>query len=247
MEKILGQIFKFLQENRIYNKTLQEKYYHSVIMPFDNVTDKIISLIYHIANTQSQPKIDKLAAFYKDIFSNINCLSSFKNFIVKVNPNNEINYRSLYHGMKSQPGWGQKTSALFIKSIFHLHNGQYSDELKIWSDVPVEIDETDDFYLPVDKVIIAIFEKIDNNRSWNFDNINSTIKKFYHGHEIEIWDDLWFWGFITQNSSDNNRQLEWNLNKYWALQETDKASMKIVEIRDKAELFLNILENYESL
>jgi len=246
MEKILGQIFKFLQENRIYNKTLQEKYYRSVVMPFDNVTDKIVSLLYHIANTQSQPKINKLAEFYKDIFFDINCLVSFKSFIAKINPHNEFTFKSLYHGIESQPGWGKKTSALFTKSIFHLHNGQYSDKLKIWDDVPLVIEETDDFYLPVDSVIIAIFKKIEYNRNWNFDNINSTIKRYYHRHDIEVWDDLWFWGFITQNGSGDNRQFEWNLNKYWALQETDKAPLKIVEIRDKAELFLNILENYES-
>lgn len=119
--------------------------------------------------------------------------------------------------------------------------------MKIWDDVPLTLEKTDDFYLPVDSVIIGIFKKIEYNRKWNFDNINSTIKKYYHGHDIEVWDNLWFWGFITQNGSGDNRQFEWNLNKYWALQETDKAPLKIVEIKDKAELFLNILENYESL
>jgi hypothetical protein len=242
MKEKLGQLFNFLQENRIYNKTLQEKYYRSIIKPFDNVTDKMISLLYHIANTQSQPKIDKLAEFYKEIYLDINCLSSFKSFIVKVNPDNEINYKSLYYGMKSQHGWGQKTSALFLKSIFHIHNGQYSDELKIWSDVPSEIDKTDDFYLPVDIVITAIFKKLDKKLNWNFDNINSTIKKYYNGHEIEVWDDLWFWGFITQHGSGDNRQFVWNFNKYWALKETDKDPIKIDEIKNKAELFINILE-----
>ena len=118
MKEKLVQLFKFLQENRIYNKTLQEKYYRSVIKPFDNVTDKMISLLYHIANTQSQPKIDKLSEFYKDIYLDINCLTSFKSFIVKVNPDNDINYKSLYYGMKSQPGLGTENFSTIYKKYF---------------------------------------------------------------------------------------------------------------------------------
>jgi hypothetical protein len=242
MEEILRQLFKFLQENRIYNKTLQEKHYRSVIKPYDSVTDKVVSLLYHIANTQSQPKINSLATFYKNIYQNIECLNSFGSFINKIKPDNstEITYEGLYHGMKSQPGFGEKTSALFAKSIFHLHNGQYSDELRIWKDVPVGIEKKDDFYLPVDSVIIAIFKKIDNNQNWNFDNINAKIKEYYHGKDIEVWDDLWFWGFITQNGPGDNRTFQWNENKYWALQETDKNQEKIDLIKNKAMTFLEI-------
>ena len=50
--------------------------------------------------------------------------------------------------MMNQSGWGKKTSALFSKIIFHLHNGDYSNNLKIWNDVPKTIEDTDDFFLP---------------------------------------------------------------------------------------------------
>ena len=102
MEEKLGQIFKFLQQNRSYNKTLQEKHYRSVIKPYDNVTDKVVSLLYHIANTLSQPKINSLATFYKNIYQNIECLNSFGSFINKIKPNNstEITYKGLYQSMK---------------------------------------------------------------------------------------------------------------------------------------------------
>jgi hypothetical protein len=166
-------------------------------------------------------------------------LKSFKEFVIKINPNGESNFESVYKGMLNQKGWGPKTSALISKSIFHLHNGQYSEDLKIWNDVPKLIDKSDSFYLPVDAVIIAIFKKLNPDKTWSFSNINSILKEKYNGQEIEIWDDLWFWGFITQNGGEN-RKFEWNENKYWVLKESDKDKIKIEEIKNKCHEFLKI-------
>lgn len=232
-------LFKFISNNRQYNKALQERYYRSVILPYKDENEKIISLLYHIANTQSQPKIDKLAEFYKSIITEENSLKSFKEFVVKINPNGKSNFESVYKGMLKQKGWGPKTSALISKSIFHLHNGQYSEDLKIWDDVPKLIDDNDSFYLPVDAVIIAIFKKLDSSINWDFEKINKTLKEKYKEQEIEIWDDLWFWGFITQNGGEN-RKFEWNENKYWVLKESDKDKLKIEEIKNKCHEFLEI-------
>jgi hypothetical protein len=236
----IEELFKFISSNRKYNKALQERYYRSIILPYKDEKEKIISLLYHIANTQSQPKIDKLAEFYKSIITEENSLKSFKEFVIKINPNGESNFESVYKGMLNQKGWGPKTSALISKSIFHLHNGQYSEDLKIWNDVPKLIDENDSFYLPVDAVIIAIFKKLDNSIKWDFDKINKTLETKYKGQQIEVWDDLWFWGFITQNGSGDNRVFEWNENKYWVLKESDKDKIKIEEIKNKCQEFLEI-------
>jgi hypothetical protein len=235
----IEELFKFISRNRKYNKALQERYYRSIILPYKDEKEKIISLLYHIANTQSQPKIDKLAEFYKSIITEENALKSFKEFVIKINPNGESNFESVYKGMLNQKGWGPKTSALISKSIFHLHNGQYSEDLKIWNDVPKLIDKSDSFYLPVDAVIIAIFKKLNPDKTWSFSNINSILKEKYNGQEIEIWDDLWFWGFITQNGGEN-RKFEWNENKYWVLKESDKDKIKIEEIKNKCHEFLKI-------
>ncbi len=240
MKDRIEELFKFISSNRKYNKALQERYYRSIILPYKDEKEKIISLLYHIANTQSQPKIDKLAEFYKSIITEENSLKSFKEFVLKINPNGKSNFESVYKGMLNQKGWGPKTSALISKSIFHLHNGQYPEDLKIWNDVPKLIDENDSFYLPVDAVIIAIFKKLDNSIKWDFDKINKTLEKKYKGQQIEIWDDLWFWGFITQNGSGDNRAFEWNENKYWVLKESDKDKMKIEEIKNKCQEFLEI-------
>jgi len=166
-----------------------------------------------------------------------------KMFLEKINPRKPLSFDSLYNGMKNQNGWGKKTAALFSKSIYHLHNGHYSENLKIWEDVPETIADNDNFYLPVDAVIIAIFKKLDSSKNWDFDKVNKTLKEKYNGQQIEVWDDLWFWGFITQNGSGGNRAFEWNENKYWALKESDKIQKNILEIKEKAEEFLKILTN----
>jgi hypothetical protein len=236
-------IFDFLNSNREHNHKLQEKFYGSVLKPFNKTSEKIISLLYHIANTQSQPKIDNLAKFFIELHENIECLNSFQNFVEYIKPKSETekNFRTLYLGLEKQSGWGKKTSALFVKTIFHLHNSEYSNELQIWNDVPKTIEKNDEFFLPVDAVIVSIFKKLNSEIKWDFDKINTKLKKVYKEREIEVWDDLWFWGFITQNGTGENRKFEWNLNKYWALKETDKNKIEIKTIEIKAEIFLKLM------
>ena len=242
MKEPLKNIFDFLIENRIYNKELQTRYYSGIVKPQNSKAEKIVSLLYHTANTQSQPKIDNLAEFYKKIYKNTDLLNSFSGFMSIINSNDiePNNYSGLYNGMKNQNGWGEKTSALFAKSIFHLHNNEYPKELKIWDDTPSDLEKNDNFYLPVDAVIIAIFKEI-KPKKWSFKNVNKIIEENYSGKDIEVWDDLWFWGFISQIGTGDGRKMGWNLNKYWNLRESDKSQKKIAEIKLKAEQFLNIL------
>jgi hypothetical protein len=242
MNAKLREIFTFLNDNRQFNHSLQERFYKTVVSPNSEITERVISLLYHIANTQSQPKIDHLANFYKSVIQKGDCMNSMEAFINRINPNQPLKFESLFNGMKNQEGWGKKTAALFSKSIFHLHNGQYSSNLKIWDDVPKNINHSDNFYLPVDAVIIAIFKKLDNSKNWDFDKVNKTLKNYYSNQEIEVWDDLWFWGFITQNGSGDSRSFEWNENKYWVLKESDKNAKTIKTIKGKAEEFLNLLK-----
>jgi len=242
LKEQLKNIFDFLIENRIYNKELQTRYYSGIVKPQNSKAEKIVSLLYHTANTQSQPRIDNLAEFYKKIYRNTDLLNSFSGFMSVINSSGSEpnNYSGLYNGMKNQNGWGEKTSALFAKSIFHLHNNEYPNELKIWNDAPTDLEKNDNFYLPVDAVIIAIFKEI-KPKNWNFKNVNKIIEENYSGKDIEVWDDLWFWGFISQIGTGDGRKMGWNLNKYWNLRESDKSQKKVVEIKLKAEQFLKIL------
>jgi hypothetical protein len=246
IKKKLNEIFNFLEENRSYNKAVQENFYISAITPYEKIEDKVINLLYDIANTQSQPKIDKLACFFKKIQKNPNDLLTFKGFLRIISDKKELTYKNLYESLRVQSGWGNKTSALFTKTIFHLHNGNYRNDLKIWTDTPVKIEKNDDLYLPVDAVIVDVFNRIEPRKTWNFNNITNEIKKHYKHEQIEVWDDLWFWGFITQKGSGKERIFEWNENKYWMLKESNKNPNVIEEIRLKANIFIEMIErNYK--
>lgn len=240
LERKLEKIFQFLVKNRQYNHDLHEIVYISTILPFSTTEDKIISLLYSVANTQSQPKIDNLANFYIKIQTDTSCLKSMKSFVEKINPGKSVNFENLYKGMQEQDGWGPKTAALFTKNIYHMHNGGYLKKLRVWDDVPKEISEKDKFFLPVDIVITEIFRKL-YQRNWDFNSINSYLGDKYKGKDIEVWDDLWFWGFVTQKGAGKNREFEWNENKYWSLKESNKDPETIKEIKEKAEEFLKIL------
>lgn len=50
---------------------MQERFYKSIILSFDTSKDKIVALIDHIASTQCQPIIDKLATLYKSVILDI--------------------------------------------------------------------------------------------------------------------------------------------------------------------------------
>ncbi|MFA5596146.1 MAG: hypothetical protein WDA26_01095 [Pusillimonas sp.] len=241
MKQKLNSIFSFLQENRCYNKVVQENFYLSAINPLEKTENKVIKLLYDIANTQSQPKIDKLATFFKKICEEAHTLKTFKGFLSKFSKNPDLSFKNLYESLRIQSGWGNKTAALFVKTIFHLHNGYYKSELKIWEDAPKKIEKSDDFYLPVDAVIIAVFKKIAPDKNWNFNLVTNEIKKYFKGEEIEVWDDLWFWGFITQKGGGTNRIFEWNENKYWMMKESEKDPSRILEIKCKANNFIELL------
>lgn len=241
MKDKLHEIYTFLINNREYNKIVQENFYISAISPYLETEDRVINLLYDIANTQSQPNIDKLAKFFRHISEKPENLKTLKGFLSQISDTTEISYKNLYEGLRNQDGWGDKTSALFVKTIFHLHNGDYREDLRIWEDAPSSILDTDDFFIPVDAVIKEIFNRINPSKNWEFNNITKKIKEYYALNEIEVWDDLWFWGFITQKGSGNNRTFEWNENKYWMMKESEKDAKRIVEIKGKAEEFLNIL------
>ncbi len=243
MNHKLQDIFTFLLNNRKYNFDLQTRYYESILLPYVDKRERLIVLLYNIANTQSQPNIDKLASFYKMIHKDLKCLESFERFVNFLYPNNEPNFKNLFKGLENQSGWGSKTAALFVKTIYHLHNGNYNAKLKIWDDVPQIIGTTDKLFLPVDTVIITIFNRIYNVTNCSFSSINKLLQNNYSFEQIEVWDDLWFWGFISQNGTGIIRDFEWNENKYWILKESDKNPNLIVELKGKVEEFLSILNS----
>ena len=267
MKDKIGDILVFLKENKEYNHKLQEKYYLSVLCPYDTLEDKIMSLLYDIANTQSQPKINKLSKFYKEINKNKETFASFNNFVKqliiiqteKEKPKkhlpkkfkNNQNYQTLFEAMRVQDGWGDKTAALFVKNIYNYHSGKYDEKLKIWDENKIpNLDENDKLFLPVDAVIITIFNRLDEitnksgkKKNWTFHKINKFLQKNnYSNEEMLLLDDLWFWGFITQETDNNERKIKYNGAKYWMIKDAPKNKEKKEAIEQKAKEFIKLLK-----
>ena len=240
-ENKLQEIFTFLSNNRDYNRHIQFQFFESSFSNRNNKKDKIISLLYFIAETQSQPSINKLAISYKKFHNDSIKYDSFKNF-TKTFGCKKSSYKSLFETLNNEySGFGPKTSALFTRMIYQIHNIKAYNKYKIWEDVP-ELTFDDELYLPVDSVIVIIFNKIfpNHQRRWTFNEINKQLNRLYKNYEIEVWDDLWFWGYISQKGSVK-RDFVWNEEKYWSLKESNKDSKIISEIRNKSIEFLRIL------
>ncbi len=200
---------------------------------------KAIALLYNIANSQSQPKIDLLANFYRHVVNNTNRLSTFSGFVEVVTGQSSRRYEDFFKGLKAKPGWGNKTAALLSKVIFNLHSGDYCGGLKIWEDAPKNLKD-DRIHLPVDTVIIEVFKRLGCTNP-TFLSINHEIQKYWSGSDVIVWDDLWFWGFITQKGPKGSKVLEWNPNKYWALEHSDKDASVFQKIEEESKTFLSLL------
>lgn len=236
----LEDIFKFLKDNRDFNLRLQEQFFLPVLSVDGSINPKVINLLYHVANTQSQPKIDPLSEFYQLVYKNIDKTQTFESFVELLTGKKSTSFNDLYQGLRAQKGWGKKTAALFAKVVYQAHN-KLSEDCSFWADTPKQIVESDEIWLPVDAVIIHIFERLGMARP-SFDKINNLIKQHYAGNDLEVWDDLWFWGFITQKGTGNTREMEWNENKYWSLTHSDKNPLVINEIKEKSIEFIGLLE-----
>ncbi len=95
---------------------------------------------------------------------------------------------------------GGQTAAI-TKAIYHTHVDPRYKSGAFLAGAPKSISEQDKLYLPVDQVISNIFEKSFGMLNPDFRNINDLISETYFGDQVEVWDDLWFWGFITQKGS----------------------------------------------
>lgn len=254
MKEKLEDIFSFLKDHRKYNREIQSAFFESAFKGYKGNKEKIISLFYLIAQTQSQPSIDKLFESYHNLDS-IHLLqyNSFEEFCSSIGLSKSPSpYLDLYNKLERDfPGFGPKTSALFVRMIYQIHNIFEYKNYKIWDDVP-KLNHGDKLFLPVDTVILEIFNQSiplpprENWNNWTFLRINNILNRsdlYSDPSDIEIWDDLWFWGFFTQKVSKNKygqkkRLFEWNKQKYWALKESNKNKNIIKEIEMLADEFI---------
>lgn len=119
----------------------------------------------------------------------------------------------LFQALTVQPGWGPKTAALFVKNVIKVHRGPAAFRFLHGSKDAELLSASDRIYLPVDAVIIRIFQCL-GSASPTFASINRELND-YKAEQMLSWDDLWYWGFFTQKSNQNARSLEWNQDKFW--------------------------------
>lgn len=270
MEKYekVSKLFDFLksEDNRKFNQIIQNGVYRGRIIQYTKSKERIISLLYEILNTQSQPKLDNCLKFWEKVYKveNSNCFNSLDNFIKMLseepvkNNNTSIDNTNgklerLFQALTNQPGWGDKTAALFVKSCCRIHWDDSNKDLRFWSeDFPTE-NELEKIYLPVDSVIRFIFKELNVPIKQNFKEINRYIHEHYKQvNDLLIWDDLWFWGFITQNSqtsadkesknTDDARKLEWNRSKYYSIFHAPKDENTIEQVQSRAEQFIKLIK-----
>ena len=147
---------------------------------------------------------------------------------------------ALFTALKAQPGWGEKTAALFVKTVIQVHRGP--EKLHFWPDVEQQacVPASDKIFLPVDEVIKQIFKVLDFDKAINFNNINKALQDRYSPEDLLIWDDLWYWGFFTQVVRNKKRYLEWNTDKFWCMPSAPKSQEP--EVTALGNQFIQILK-----
>ncbi len=133
MKDKLSKIYEFLKLNGDYNAEFQTKNLESLFSTANSHrSTKAYYLLHHIYNTQNKPKINDAKLFLKNIknTSSLESVSSLCNHIGYYDSN--YPYLSLYFSLEKQPGWGPKTSALFVKSIYRIHQLYKSENLTFW-------------------------------------------------------------------------------------------------------------------
>jgi hypothetical protein len=246
--KNIEDLFEFLRENHEYNKIVQEADIRRTLASCGTVEERARRLLYEIVNTQSQPKLDPIAKFFQRIEATPQALTSYRCFSaflgVKPGPDG-----GLFNALKELKGngWGDKTSALFIRNLAVIASKPDLKQM-FWFDVQKVNDER--IRLPVDAAIFAIFSRLKVDelepllRHKAFGNINNYLRQTlsYSNAQMLIWDDLWFWGFITQRSEvgKKERTHEWNEAKYWSIFTAPKDSQSIGEIQRLAKEFLKL-------
>ena len=167
-------------------------------------------------------------------------------------------WRAMTDLFEAIPGLGFKTGRLLAKSIYHCGSPKLRyltlDQAYL-TNVP-KLDESDLIQLPVDRVIINIFELVHLKKGIGFNmgndsrKIARTIERccsggedgegkgLYSGLSSEVWDDLWFWGFISQKGSGNNREHAFNLNKYLCLEFARRDECTLKELKGLSDKFV---------
>jgi hypothetical protein len=230
----LQNVFSFLKEHHQSSENFERQEWQGSLGGARSRVERLYALLYCIANTQSKPKLDQLALFWKKLHNDYICeenpsISSFQKFL-GIDTGKPLT--DLYNGLRMQCGWGQKTAALFVKNVVNIHRSDLS-RLHFFHDAKAQVRDIDTherLYLPVDAVIKHIFYQGQSVPYNAFDSINGTLHDLTREDPANmlIWDDLWFWGFLTQKTTGKNRTIVWNEAKFWAMRSHSKDNIHTI-------------------
>ncbi len=246
----LNEIYAFLEENQEHNKKLQNATCEDIFgRNAGSPTDHLRAILFEAVHTQRNPILDKLKNFWIDFDQYSKTLNggdlSLDDFLKTVlNPDFEgSNYlEALYSGLKAVDGWGCKTAAMATKNLFlisqnHCLEFPFDEKEKLK-------DKQHELNVPVDTVINFIFKELGlvdkGSGDAVFREINRQLK-MVKGSSPIIWDDLWFWGFITQRNKKPGpgRDIVWNPGKLYGLKYAYLLDAE--EIKSKAKEFIELL------
>ncbi|MEY4507115.1 MAG: hypothetical protein RL297_1693 [Pseudomonadota bacterium] len=239
VSKKIERVFEFLKEHHHFNQDIQYGYVKQTLNACSAPRERMRLLLDRAVNSQSRPKLDEVANFWRSVHERHENLDSFGGFLTFVD---RKAHSDLATALAKQSGWGPKTSALFVRNLWLA--GEESDLASlIWSDLDLAGER---LYLPVDTVIQNIFSQIDKRKKWGFHSINNLLQEElkYSPQEMLVWDDLWFWGFITQRSEPESKQrtFEWNEAKYWSIFTAPREKITIRKVKALSTRFLNLTQ-----
>lgn len=246
-ERQLRNVFAFLEEHHRWSMNFERQEWTGILGGARSARERLRALLYCIANTQSKPKLDQLALFWKKLHNDYGSeakqsISSFQAFL-GIDTGQPLT--DLYNGLRMQCGWGQKTAALFVKNVVNIHRSDAS-RLHFFHDAKNQvrrIDAGERLYLPVDAVIKHIFYQERPVPYDAFDRINGTLHDLTRDDPARmlIWDDLWFWGFLTQKTTGKSRSMAWNEAKFWAMRSHSKDDIQVISAL--AEEFIGLVQS----
>ena len=235
IEKRLPAIFEFLAKHHQRSLAFQRKEWQDMLGGAGTPYERLCALLHSIVNTQSQPNLDNLAAYWKRLHSQYpgSQQPTLQSFCTFLGVGGKPSLTNLFEGLAAQDGWGNKTAALFVKNVINIHRSN-AKHLYIFSDAKKfvhDISSDEQIYLPVDAVIEHIFFPDKPLTGGRFKSINKILHEFTGGNpeQMLVWDDLWFWGFITQQGDRKTREMKWNASKFWVLRshvKDDAATME---------------------
>ncbi|KVL65422.1 hypothetical protein [Burkholderia ubonensis] len=237
--KPITELYAFLVEHHNVNEAIQQGFIGESLSPA-TVGDRALLLMHKALQTQSKPRLDPICEFFTEIRDQ-RAHGDFTTFHQHVTEGGKL---GLVDGLALQPGWGAKTAALFVRNLAYIESTP-TLHAKFWRDTRVL--EGDQLRLPVDAVILTIFEALARRIAWTKAISAPNVGRYFHhdlgyrDEELLIWDDLWFWGFVTQKTVEGRRELGWNESKYWAVPHAPRDRRSIKHIKQCSERFLMLI------